>query len=185
MHNIFNTESATIHKKIRELWKHSCKVAAIAYVLAQVNKGQLDPDKALLAGLVHDIGVLPILHYAADFPEILTHKTLLGDLISELRGKLGREILKKWEFDQALLSVPEGAEDWQYSHAVKIDYVDVVIVAQIHSQFGDKTRIDSPVLADVPAFQKMSIAKLGPGASVELLHEAQGEIQAMVQMLLG
>lgn len=184
MHNIFNAESPKLHKRIRTLWKHSCKVAAIAYVLAKVNKGQLDPDKALLAGLIHDIGVLPILHYAADYPELLKNETLFSDLVHDLRGKLGRHILEKWDFDPELLPVPEGAEDWQYSHGDRIDFVDVVIVAQIHSKFGAEKESEIPVLADLPAFKKMSIAQLGPGASVELLHEAQDEVQAMVQMLL-
>ena len=51
MHNIFNSEIKSLHLQIRQLWKHSCQVAAICYVLAQLHKGQLQPDKALLAGL--------------------------------------------------------------------------------------------------------------------------------------
>lgn len=186
MHNVFKVKSPQLHLRVRELWRQSCRVAAIAYVLAQINKGQLNPDKALLAGLIHDIGVLPVLHYAADFPEIFNNSVLLDGLIKDLRGKLGRQILRNWDFDETLIPVPEGADDWQYDSQGGLDYVDIVQVARIHSQFGSQTENVQPLppLAELPAFQKMSIAKLGPDASVELLHEAQDEIQAMVQMLL-
>lgn len=184
MHNVFNADSPKLHLRIRELWKNSCRVAAIAHVLAQVNKGQLDPDKALLAGLTHNIGVLPVLHYAANYPDVLDDAKLMNKLIRELRGQLGQQILEKWEFDSELARVPKGIENWQYDSGEKMDYVDIVIVARIHSQFGKEGELEHPPLAELPAFQKMSIARLGPDASVELLHEAQGEIQAMVQMLL-
>jgi len=184
MHNVFKSDSPKLHKRIRELWKHSCRVAAIAFVLARVNKNGLDPDKALLAGLVHDIGVLPILHYAAGYPEILADEARLNTLIYDLKGKLGRYILEKWDFGADLLSVPERAEDWLYSQGENIDYVDIVIIARIHSQLGTENKAGVPVLTEIPAFRKMSIATLGPGASIELLHEAQGEIQTLVKMLL-
>lgn len=185
MHNVFNASTAVAHKHIRELWKHSCRVAAIACVVAQINKGLLDPDKALLAGLVHDIGVLPVLSYLSDYPELFKQPDLVEALIARLRGKLGEEILRQWQFDPELSNVPQEAENWHYAGNERLDYVDVVIIAQIHSAFGAETHADLPVLNDLPSFAKTSLSRLGPEASVELLHAAQGEIRDMVQMLLG
>ena len=184
MHNIFNSEIKSLHLQIRQLWKHSCQVAAICYVLAQLHKGQLQPDKAMLAGLIHDIGVLPVLYYIADYPDIRENKALLAALIDNMRGVLGRKILEKWAFDKELLDVPMHAEDWLRDVPGKLDYVDLVVVAQAHSYMGGERPAGIPALIDIPAFKKMHLSSLGPAASIELLHESQEEIQNMVQMLL-
>lgn len=185
MHNVFDTSKISVHKRIRELWKHSCRVAAIAYVIAQINKGLLDPDKALLAGLVHDIGVIPIFYYLADYPELFEQNEFVDELISKLRGKLGHAILSTWQFEQELLQVPEEAENWHYSQGERLNYVDVVIVAQLHSLFGTDPQNGLPKLTELKSFEKMSLSRLGPEAGIELLHAADGEIREMVQMLLG
>ena len=70
LNNVFNADNKLLHSKIQTLWEHSCHVAAIASTIAKITPN-LHEDTALLAGLLHDIGVLPILHYAAEFPEII------------------------------------------------------------------------------------------------------------------
>ncbi len=184
MHNIFNIKSKIIYKRVRHLWQHSCQVAAICFVLAELHKGRIEPEKALLAGLVHDIGVLPVLHYVAEYPDIMAKEAELDDIISKLRGPLGRKILEKWNFSVDLIEVPEAAEQWQHESAGPIDYVDLVIIAQIHSFFGTSYGDSVPPLVDLPAFSKMTISKLGPDASIELLHGAKEEIRKMVNILL-
>ena len=184
MHNIFNIKSKAIHNRVRRLWQHSCQVAAICFVLAELHKGRLEPEKALLAGLVHDIGVLPILHYVKDYPEIMADEAGLDGLIDSLRGTLGRKILEQWNFSSDLVEVPEGAEHWLRESGEAVDYVDLVIIAQLHSFFGTSQADAVPSLLDIPAFGKMTISKLGPDASIELLHGAQEEIRRMVNVLL-
>ena len=185
MHNVFDASKKSVHKRIRELWKHSCRVAAIASVLAQINKGLIDPDKSLLAGLIHDIGVLPVLYFLADYPELCEQNDFVDALISKLRGRLGREILKAWQFEEALIAVAEEAENWHYQGEERLNYVDIVIVAQIHSSFGTPMQMELPELSELPAFAKMSLSRLGPEAGIELLHAADSEIREMVRMLLG
>ncbi len=184
MHNIFNIKSKVIYKRVQNLWQHSCQVAAICFVLAELHKGQIEPEKALLAGLVHDIGVLPILHYVMEYPELMANEEELDDIISELKGTLGRKILEKWNFSADLIGVPEAAEQWPRESAGSIDYIDLVIIAQVHSLFGTSRGDLVPPLAEIPAFDKMTISKLGPDASIELLHGAKEEIRKMVNILL-
>ena len=63
------------------------------------------------------------------------------------------------------------------------DYVDVVIVAQIHSYFGKENSADLPPLLSTPAFLKLGLSKLGPDASLEVLFEARQSIQNIMAML--
>ena len=184
MHNIFKFKSKSLYDRVKQLWHHSCQVAAISFVLAELHKGRLEAEKALLAGLVHDIGTLPILHYVTEFPDIVKDDALIDQLISRLRGPLGRKILEKWNFNQDLIEVPEKAEDWLRDTGTGIDYVDLVIVAQVHSYFGTPTDSNIPPLLELPAFNKMTIAQLGPDASIELLHGAHTDIRDMVNILM-
>lgn len=182
LNNMFNTKSALLHSKVQTLWQHSCHVAAVASTIAKITPN-LHEDTALLAGLLHDLGVLPILHYAAEFPDIIGSEEKLNYVIQELRGPLGRQILEKWNFDAVLSDVSENAENWLRKGEAAADYVDVVIVAQLHSYFGKERSADLPNLVSIPAFLKLGLSKMGPDASLEVLFEAERSIQKIMTML--
>ena len=182
VNNVFNIENKLLYNRVQKLWKHSCHVAAIASIIAKVTPN-LHEDKALLAGLLHDIGVLPILHYAAEYPDIINSDDKLDFVIQELRASLGKQILKEWNFDMELSDVSAEAENWSHDHEQVADYIDVVIVAQLHSFFGTQEQDNMPPLLSIPAFQKLSLSKMGPDASLEVLFEAEQDIRKMMSML--
>lgn len=183
LNNVFNTENKLLRKKVEILWQHSCHVASVASTIAKITPN-LSEDTALLAGLLHDIGVLPILHYAAEFPDIIESEEKLNFVIQELRASLGRQILEGWNFDPTLSEVSSEAENWlRENDNNAADYVDVVIVAQIHSYFGKERGSSLPSLVSTPAFLKLGLSKLGPDASLEVLFEAEQAIQKIMSML--
>lgn len=184
MHNIFNVKSAHLHRRMKELWKHSCRVAAISQVLARVTYG-LNPGRALLAGLLHDIGVLPVLVYADQFPSITDDMSKLDEVISSLRGELGQQILEQWHMGEDMQMVPLAAESWHREHEGGADLGDIVQVAQVHSYFGREEGRVIPPLTELPAFRKLSISKMGPHAGLELLEQAKTEINLTMRLLSG
>lgn len=182
MHNIFDVRSFAMRQRIKQLWQHSCHVAAIAQVLAKTLRG-LSADKALLAGLLHDIGVLPILVFADKCPDLQHDSAGLNQVIEQFRGRLGHEILHAWNLDKDILEVPNMADNYARDHDGAIDYSDVVIVAQRHSFFGQPEQQSLPPLHSMPVFTKLSIAKLGPEASLELIQQANSDIKSTMRML--
>lgn len=66
--------SAIVEPAIREkaelLWQHCAQVAALAKVIAR-QVTQLDPDTAMFAGIVHEIGGFYLLSRAEEFPGLL------------------------------------------------------------------------------------------------------------------
>ena len=60
LRSVYPGDSAAARDYLKETWLESCRVGAVCHVLASVTPG-LRPDRALLAGLVHNIGVLPAL----------------------------------------------------------------------------------------------------------------------------
>ncbi len=82
--SVFSAKSYTIRKKMQALWVHSSYVAAISAVLAHKTQG-FDPDRTMLAGLVHDIGVVPILAYADKNIDIMENPKDLSTTIRQLK----------------------------------------------------------------------------------------------------
>jgi HD-like signal output (HDOD) protein len=65
MQQLFQATSDMIDKRLRATWQTSTEVAGICHVLAQ-HYTKLKPEQATLAGLVHLIGILPVLRYVED-----------------------------------------------------------------------------------------------------------------------
>ncbi len=72
-------------------------VAAFAFVLARTCT-KVNPDEAMLTGMMHGIGKLYILTRAIDHPELFNSETALNDIIDEWHAGIGKAILENWEF---------------------------------------------------------------------------------------
>ncbi|HCR46442.1 MAG TPA: cyclic nucleotide-binding protein, partial [Marinobacter hydrocarbonoclasticus] len=53
MREVFKTRRAALQKEMEQLWRHSREVAALCWVLAD-HATRIDPEEALLAGVLHD-----------------------------------------------------------------------------------------------------------------------------------
>lgn len=174
MEQMFQATSDVTDKRLRKIWEHSTEVAAIAHALAsQFTK--LQPEQAMLAGLVHDIGALPILSRAEDYPELLEDEETLDRIINTVHGTIGAEILRKWNFPEELILVAEEHEDLTRDSKNGPDYVDIVIVANLQSVIDSNHRHTEVDWSTVPAF-----AKLGLQADVSVvdMDETNASIEA-------
>jgi HD-like signal output (HDOD) protein len=82
---------------VNQLWEHTAHVASLANVIARHVTRQ-DPETAMFAGIIHEIGGFYMISRAAEFPGLLE-----GDFTDWLEVgeiEVGREVLNK-------LSVPE------------------------------------------------------------------------------
>lgn len=80
----------------REVWEHSVHVAAIARVLAR-RLGRINPDEAMLAGLVHDLGVFYLLYRAVDYPHYRENEALTMELLRDWHEEIGETLLDMLE----------------------------------------------------------------------------------------
>lgn len=157
MEQMFQATHDAVDRRLRESWQHSIEVASISHVLAS-NFTKLKPDQATLAGLVHEIGILPILTLAEENPKILEHEKILDKIITRLHGKVGRAILKAWEFPEELLGVPLGCTDFTRDISPNADYVDVVTVAKLQSYPEGENPYADLDTSTVPAFRKLGLS---------------------------
>jgi len=84
------------------LWMHSVDVSAWAYALARQLK-VVNPDTALLGGMMIDIGQFFLLARAADYPALESNMERFADLVSTWNEPVGRAILEVFELPEAIL----------------------------------------------------------------------------------
>ncbi len=156
MEQMFQATSDTTDSRLRATWEHSTQVAAISHALcAEMTK--LPADQAMLAGLVHDIGVLPILSRAEDVPEILEDEAKLDSIIRKAHGTIGAAILKKWHFSEQLITVAAEHENLARDHDGPADYTDIITVANLQSHFGTEHYLTKEDWTKIPAFAKLGL----------------------------
>lgn len=167
-----------INRKLKALWLHSTKVAAISHVMAR-QYTRLKPDQAMLGGLIHDIGAIPVLSEAANIPELQENEELLNSVVHKIHNLIGTAILDMWNFPQELIDVVSEHEDLQRNSGTAIDYVDVVTVANILSYIGTQHRLTKLEWTEIPAFKKFGLT---PEQSIAAMEEAQEEVKLIQKM---
>ena len=155
MEQMFQATTDATDKRLRALWEHSTNVAAICHALA-AQFTDLKPDQALLTGLVHDIGSLPIITRAEDIPALLEDEELLDNIIKKTHTEIGKAILTKWNFPQEIIDAVAMHEDLKYN-SDKANYVDIVIVANLQSHLGTNHQLNDIDWNTVPSFDKLGI----------------------------
>lgn len=179
MEQLYQGERNTkVTTHLKKLWLHSTKVAAISHVMAR-KFTKLKADQAMLAGLIHDIGAIPIINEGIHTPELLEDEALMNKVIHKLHTLIGTSILDDWNFPQELIDVVAQHEQLDRDSDSPIDYVDIVTVANLHSYIGTEHRLAQTDWSTISAFNKLG---LSPEESILAMEEAQEEV-AMVQKI--
>lgn len=177
MQQMFQATSDMIDKRLRATWQTSTEVAGVCHVLAQ-HYTKLKPDQATLAGLVHQIGVLPILRYVED-EDVHISGSELDNIIEELHPKIGATILKRWDFPADLQNVP-----LEYAHfqreAPSADYADLVMAANLQLVAGTKHPWTDMDWSAISAFDRLGI---DPTSDLNEEEDLNAQMEAAMALL--
>jgi HD-like signal output (HDOD) protein len=130
MEQLFISTNEMVWEVMDEVWRTSIDVTAAACAMLQMyNKrhstSRLNFDTLTLAGLVHNIGALPVLTEAEAQPHLFTSIDQLRALVRKMQGPLGRAVLKSWDFSTEVMEVVERWADLPYlpDHVTYLDFI--------------------------------------------------------------
>lgn len=155
MEQMFQATSSIVDRRMRESWQRSSEIAGICHVLCR-HRTSLHPDQATLGGLIHQIGVLPILTFAEEHPVLLKDSFSLDSVIKKLHPAIGTAILKKWDFPKELQKVPINHLKYDRDNP-SADYADIVTVAMLQSDMAKETGRDDIDYRQVKAFGRLGL----------------------------
>ncbi len=123
-----NNKLEALQPRMNELWKRSTSVAAFAYVLARTCS-HVNPDEAMLAGMMHGIGKLYIMTRAAHHPELFRDEATLNAIMDDWHAAVGKAILENWEFTEVMSDAVGNQDDHGRTDETNPDLRDVLAVA--------------------------------------------------------
>jgi HD-like signal output (HDOD) protein len=181
MKQIFQATSVALDSEFRHVWDESLQVAAISRVLAgQVP--ELENEQAMLGGLIHNIGALPILTKLDDVFGFDIDRATIRALIDDLGPEIGATILSRWNFAESLANIPTAAYDLAYNPGPAPTYADIVLVARLQNLASrDSASVAQEDWSDVPAFAKLGLEPEVVIIDMEGPAEEIAEVRSMLE----
>jgi HD-like signal output (HDOD) protein len=171
------TEPA-LRAKADQLWQHSAHVAALSQVIAR-RITHVDPETALFAGIVHEVGAFYLLSRAAEFPGLLDGDP--EDWIEHGEQAIGRAVLAKLGVPAPVMAAIEAM--WAGMRALPPENLgDTLMLA------NDLAPLDSPMHVRAGATSRQSAATVdfvtGDGTLASILKESTDEVNSLTAALL-
>jgi HD-like signal output (HDOD) protein len=170
---------AGLEHHLNELWQRSTVVAAFAYVLAR-NCTKVNPDEAMLTGMMHGIGKLYVLTRVIDHPALFASHTMLNQIISEWHTSIGKAILENWNFSEAMAQAVGDQADFSRIEDGPPDLTDVVAVAILMASHDGDSPVLQAALSDLGAAKRLGLDEAKTQA---VMLESAAEVTALSQAL--
>jgi HD-like signal output (HDOD) protein len=177
----FVTRSALLTSLMQRTWATSTRLAALCGVLAK-HCSNFRPESATLAGLLQDIGVLPILHVLNPYHEQLTKEAPVSSAMDKFAPSVGTILLTRWGFEPDMVEVARSRCNWLRDPQPSADLADLVLVARLHADVTSGNP-QSPRIDAVPAFRKLPLGDLRPDGGIALLHDHATTINDLMSSL--
>jgi len=164
---------------LEDLWHHSVQVAAYSYVIAD-RLTTLNPDEAMLAGLLHDIGKFYILTKSEKYPDLFNDPKTMDAIIRDWHTAVGRSILEDWNFSEEIASAADEHETLDRTHFGATDLTDVVLLANLFSHQIQTYQLPNMDWEAIPAIKRL---QLTAETAFEIMEESGEELQSIIQAL--
>lgn len=161
-------------------WERSATVAAFSYVVARRHTG-VNPDTALLTGLLHGVGKLYILARGAKHPSLFADHAAYHAIERDWHASIARAVLENWGLSEDVISAVHDHEEQAREHDGVPDLTDVLTVATALTTFHAWPDTLELNLQGVKAAERMRLDRKAIDA---LVAEADREV-ALIKQTLG
>jgi HD-like signal output (HDOD) protein len=181
INELFTSESPLLNKHFKTVFRQSIETAVFAKVIAKQYATNLDPESAFLCGLLLNIGQLPIYAYALEYLTSEQELQTVTALAEKHRARVGLAICEYWNLPPMYSFAIRHAEEWKYLADNKIiDYVEVVIVSEVHQAIQYEKVGKIPPVKDIPAMAHVLGENLSPEQSVSIILAARKELELYI-----
>lgn len=182
MQQVFRSDSPVLRRRMRELWDRGVEVSVLSFLLAR-HRG-LDPEQALLAGLLHDIGAVPILDYMnRHHPDATSDEVEM--ILDKLHGVVGEIVVGSWNINSQLNAAIRESGKWMRDSKGKADHCDVVIVARLYHLNQSAPEAPVPRYHAVPAFVRLQLPAPNEDGKLDIIEGAVREREEMMAVING
>jgi HD-like signal output (HDOD) protein len=187
LQQMMKSGEAVLRPQLHELWRRGTLVASIAYVLAR-ETGAANPDEALVAGLMHNIGSLYIIMRAHQHGAALGSDDVATRLLNRGQPRIAAAILGRWKFAPAIVSAVSNQNAANFplteadppTEAGPLTDVLIAAISLVPCVFS-RELLDETVTAIAP-FQRLA---LNATDCKRLLSTAAQEIKSLHSALVG
>jgi HD-like signal output (HDOD) protein len=165
-----------LEQPLDELWQRSAAVAAMSHAVAR-RFSRVNPDTAMLAGLLHGIGKLYILTRSSRHPALFANEAAAyNSIVRDWHAPVAKALLENWEMAEEIIVAVSEHEDFAREHAGPPDLTDALTVGHLLTAFKEHPETLELNMHDVAACKRMNIDR----ASYEkLIDESEHEIEAL------
>jgi HD-like signal output (HDOD) protein len=169
-----------LEKPLDALWKRSASVAAMSHAVAR-RLAKVNPDTALLAGLLHGIGQLYILTRTAKHPKLFANEAVYHNIVRDWHSSIAKALLENWDMAEEIVEAVGNYEDIGRTHTGPTDLTDVLTVGYLISSYRDHPESIELNMEGVAACSRMQLDRAG----YDKLIQECGEEIAAIQAALG
>jgi len=168
-----------LEKPLDELWKRSAAVAAMSHAVAKTFS-RVNPDTAMLAGLVHGIGQLYILTRSSQHPGLFADQTAYSSIVRDWNSAVAKALLENWDMAPEIVAAVSEYEDFERENDGAADLTDVLTVGFLLASFKEHPETIELNMHDVAACKRLGIDH---DSYEKLIEESEHEIEALRQAL--
>lgn len=151
MEQLFVSKSVVIKKQMDKVWAQTLELTAFALTaMQQYNSNfkytDVNFDTMTLAGLLHNIGALPILTEAEKQLDLFGNEQFINDTIASIASPISVNIMRSWGFGEEMIQV---AEHWQSTefepkHPSYLDFIRIAAIKLGRVQVEDADAAVAP-----------------------------------------
>ncbi len=170
---------AGLEHYLNDLWQRSTLVAAFAYVLARTCS-RVNPDEAMLGGMMHGIGKLYVLTRATGHPELFADSDMLTGIIDDWHASIGKAILENWDFSEEMAAAIGDQDDHSRDEPGDPDLRDIIATAILMASYSSDAAALETALRDLPTAQRLG---LDQAKIPKVMQECAAEVAALSDAL--
>ena len=172
-------ELKPIAKQLGALWERNVLVASLCYVLAR-RRSRVNPDTALLTGLLHGVGRLYIMTRAVRHAALFANPSSYQLIERDWHLSIGTALLSNWGLATEIVVAVRDSEDYAREPRETASLTDVLVAANMIAIHSDQPEFLEARLATVRAIAKLELTR---DICETLVRESAEEIAALREAL--